>query len=212
MTALRDELLPAFKSLIAERGGGSKFSDWQLEIAATVVTMTADMRRATTPRERAQSADAINRMLELLPPVVPIVSRPESALNSDKLQGMSAKQLAKLYGQVIAGDSPYELTSDEAADFDSAIDAAILDLEAAEFNDPDESTPEPSPERCGPIGPDRSQPLEEAVRANPHDALSSSHGIGPAPPTTCSSPAERDHRLKVFSFLHLKDDDPRRQL
>lgn len=209
---LDPSLLPAYHALIAERGGPSKFSDWQLTLAASIVQMTADMARAESPLERAKIATAMAPMMPLLPPVPPVIDRESRTVTREQFEKMSLHEMSALYAACVADPSIYvDCGLDDAADdarMQRAIDMVLarrvdstIPTEAppgqAQSPDDRESarsgiTPEPA-YRTHAILPPPSPAPEPAVSAPIIEP-------DPEPPPRRSV----DPRLRVFS--HLNED------
>lgn len=213
-----------YNDLLDQHGGLAAFSTVQLQLARSIVKMMASLQVvqiADVGKVAAISA-AMQKLLEQLPPRV--LKPTHEGKFSERLKGMSVIELAKLYERVVADpDSPeFALDEEENSEFDVALDSALDDI-ISDRLDPTVPDPPPAdashaseplygmegaspPQNVSTASPERSKPIIDAERIDTLDRFA------PPPPSTCSSPAERDHRLKVFSFLHLKDDDPRRQL
>jgi hypothetical protein len=151
----------SFNSLVEERGGPGKFTDFQLDVALAVVGMMGDIRseRYGTPVERARTAEAAARLLELLPP-----PKPQSRESGRPFitTGMSLQDMANEYARAVAD---LDTTPDWDLEERPIIDAVA---EPAPAPPPPARAPEPAPPPTYRRGAERRRVAARRGRGAPH--------------------------------------------
>ena len=108
-------------SLIAERGGVSKFTDAQVHFARIIVRLMSDMASAKVG-EAVRHATEITRLLDCLPPALPGFNAGQQPRDR-MLAGMSLHEMAAVYQRMLA--DPTAGTKEPNDEFDARLDAAL---------------------------------------------------------------------------------------
>jgi hypothetical protein len=180
--------LSSLSSLIEMRGGASRFSDYQLDIALAHVEMMRDVRNSdATPGERAKAAQQAVGLLDLLPPV----PAPKREIREVSLDGLSLQQAALQYARAIGDLDPLE--PDECAAL------SIPSGPAAVRPAPTAATRAPAQAEARPYQPDP-QDAPRAAAGAPTAPIS--HDPAPAVVTDRPKVVPIDPRLRVFRHLN----------
>jgi hypothetical protein len=177
--------LASFASLVEQRGGGSCFSDFQLDCALAAVEILRDIRNSgASPTERARAAKEAASLLELLPPVVRQTA-PAPDLPKRKLGDVSLAEAALEYQRLINGqDATWQYDDDEP------------------FPVPVGAQRAPDARPASPSAPPA--PGATVAQAPPQAAEVSQCETEPEPPPKVvpRRPIDYDPRLRVFSIMH----------
>jgi hypothetical protein len=193
------DIVASFNSLVDQRGGGDKFSDFQLDCALAAVEILRDVRSSSlSPSERSRAAREAANLLELLP--APIrQGAPAPPLPRRNISDVTLLELASEYQRTLAGDPSFELGYDD--DVPRAAPAPPSASPAPEAPRPRPSAPEASPappQAAEPLDDPRSSVVAE-VRLVPVPRPDLDE---PTPRPYRDTPAARDPRLAAFTIMH----------